>query len=200
MNVRNRPATDGHNSGVGFVLGLSDVKSTQEVESISKPINRALVILANFVLVAYAAITTIRLVRSVSAVVVGLQRDGRIYAISLLAFVVEVITLAALILLLRRRPLGWFLALAVSVFKFVSICGLHAFRALVLGRDSLPRGWLLGVLLWLAISLLVAHPRVRRACRVETRIWVQFVGAAAIAVTLTVLMFWAPGWDLRASG
>jgi hypothetical protein len=155
--------------------------------------------LANILLVAYAAISSIRLARAVSLVVIGFQRDDRLYAYLLHEVVTTAITLAAVILLILRRPFGWFLALTASIYKVLSISGLHAFSALALGPDSLPRGWLLGVLLWTIISLILAHPRVRHACEVEPRIWIKLLAAAGIALTLTGLAFWAPGWDLRAT-
>ena len=199
--TRPRPGADDRDliKSARLAIFAVEFRDFRERSPISRSTERALEIFANVVISLFAVVVAIGLVRSCHEVIVGLQRDDRLYAISLFRVVIRLIEISALVVLLRRRPLGWFLALAASIYRFLSMSGLHAFRAFALGPDPLQRGWLLGVLLWMSISLILLHPRVRHACEVKTGILSRVAGAAAIAVTLTALVFLTVSWDFRAS-
>lgn len=164
-------------------------------DPIVRPENRALKVAVSIALLVVAFFAAILVAQAVARIVAGVTRDGVVYATSTLTLVTALLTLAAPLLLFGRRPLGWALGLTLAMYQVGSRLGLGLFSALVEGPEAPTGKALAHCLLWIAITGVFLHPRVRHACNAPAVIWPVILGAVTTAIVMTLLAYFTVAWD-----
>jgi len=161
---------------------------------------RPIAALPDGLILGVGAFATIAVLRELVAAGSELQRGGMLRATSVHGLATWLLTIAACLLLYRRQFAGWFLALTIAFLQLLSRIGIRFLEAAVQVPEGSGTSRLIAILFWVALVVVLLHPRARRACGVPPRSWRPVLGAVVTAVALLALSSVLLLWDVHRLG
>lgn len=122
------------------------------------------------------------------------QRDRLMLAMSTESFALSFLTLVTATLLLRRKAIGWAMALAVTTYHLMAGIAFTLPSISSRGGGAVDLREVRTALVWLLIGATLMLPAVRRACNTRPVIWPVALGAVMTGLALSAVAVLTFAW------